>query len=369
MFQEILERMYQRRVVSLSNKSNFDARAKIYKRKSSAKSKHLQCYELMECEDCYFVVEPYYQYTLDNVITYSPSILNTSHAKLLFVVYQILQNVDGFHSKQLPVGDFKLNDMYVDKNLWISHFRFNIENCYSAKKNITNCTTSKKTNKTHHNQATDLKVIAKQWVQGEISNFNYLMKLNELAGRRYNDPNNHPILPWVMDFSSEHAGYRDLTKSKYRINKGDPQLDLTFNGRPLDGLVSHDQSISTEPAPTPHHISDVLSDITYFVYKARQTSKNVLCANVRSKWVPNEYPASMQRMQQWTPDECIPEFYMDPEIFLSIHDDLPDLEIPHWASSREDFIKKHLAVLEGDYVSKRLHHWIDLTFGYKVCSF
>jgi hypothetical protein len=39
--------------------------------------------------------------------------------------------------------------------------------------------------------------------------------------------------------------------------------------------------------------------------------------------------------------------------------------LPPWANSAHDFIRLHRKALESEYVSKNLHHWIDLIFGYK----
>ncbi|KAF7227711.1 neurobeachin-like protein 2 [Nothobranchius furzeri] len=74
--------------------------------------------------------------------------------------------------------------------------------------------------------------------------------------------------------------------------------------------------------------------------------------------------------------ELIPEFFYFPEFLqnlngfdlgrLQISQDLvTDVELPCWATSREDFIRKHRKALESEYVSSHLHQWIDLIFGCK----
>lgn len=58
-----------------------------------------------------------------------------------------------------------------------------------------------------------------RWKRREITNFEYLMILNTLAGRSYNDLTQYPVFPWVLaDYSSEtldfnkSSTFRDLSK-------------------------------------------------------------------------------------------------------------------------------------------------------------
>ena len=42
------------------------------------------------------------------------------------------------------------------------------------------------------------------WINGQISNYNYLMILNTMANRSFNDLSQYPIFPWIIsDYSSK----------------------------------------------------------------------------------------------------------------------------------------------------------------------
>lgn len=74
--------------------------------------------------------------------------------------------------------------------------------------------------------------------------------------------------------------------------------------------------------------------------------------------------------------ELIPEFYVPPGDFLlndaqlelGVRDSgakVNDVQLPPWAGTARDFTSKLREALESEYVTSRLHLWIDLVFGCK----
>ena len=63
---------------------------------------------------------------------------------------------------------------------------------------ITNCETTFKERK-----------YTERWQSGRISNFDYLMLVNTFSGRTFNDPNQYPIFPWIVqDYTSKELNLR-----------------------------------------------------------------------------------------------------------------------------------------------------------------
>lgn len=61
--------------------------------------------------------------------------------------------------------------------------------------------------------------MTQRWQRREISNFEYLMYLNTISGRTYQDLNQYPVFPWIIaDYESEKldltipSSFRDLSK-------------------------------------------------------------------------------------------------------------------------------------------------------------
>ncbi|KAJ5077279.1 hypothetical protein M0811_00599 [Anaeramoeba ignava] len=299
-----------------------------------------------ETKRAIYIFYPSFKYTLQDILQYSPRLLGTLTQKL-FVIYQIIRSTTDLHKKGLYHGDIKPSKLLLtsQKDIWLKLTGFTpatIDEYYI------------------HQQ----KSIFEKWYQREITNFEYILYLNSLAGKCTGDPNNHPIFPWIIDFtrdpkpfldSNENengnksfiSSFRDLSVSKFRLIKKDEMLDQIFK-------------------TYKYHISEGLSEVSYFVYLARITPLPILRKFVRSNYNPKEYPISIERLYSWTSDEAIPEFFNNPEIFKSIHSDMPDLAIPSWANSYEDFCNIHMKLLESEYVSQNLHDWIDIVFGYKL---
>ena len=342
----------------------------------------------LESEEAFYFMYSYHRFTLFDCIVHSPTMLENSTKRPLFVLYQLLHMLSYCHSRGLTLGgDINLRNVYVDGRLWVQYYLPPVSLC-SGKRgegggggerggadavgDASTRATPTQTTPTRHvaNKVSSnappplpLSEAVTKWRSGQLSNFDYLMILNYYSGRRLGDPNNHPIFPWVTDFSHKNGNMRDFTLSKYRLSKGDRQLDFTYQSAQEELRRS---TLFTLGSVIPHHIGDIASDVTYYVYLARRTPKEVLTNRVRPRWVPEEYPQSITKMYEWTPDECIPEFYTDPKIFYSIHSDLPDLGVPSWASSPEELVSYHRHFLESDGVSSQLHYWIDLVFGYKL---
>ncbi|KAE9611270.1 putative protein kinase CMGC-CDKL-Cr family transcription factor WD40-like family [Lupinus albus] len=325
---------------------------------------------ILRTSDHVNMVLPKTPYNLEHILHFNPNALKSDWHRR-FLIYQLLSALVYLHGLGVSHGNICPSNIMLTDSLW-SLLRLwsetvmdsnltlqKSESVNSVPAKIGCCNSVCRSNGLY----ADLKLSPSvdwhssfhQWWRGELNNFEYLLILNRLAGRRWGDHTFHPVMPWVIDFSSKpydncDAGWRDLTKSKWRLAKGDEQLDFTYSTSEI-----------------PHHVSDeCLSELAVCSYKARRLPLSVLLMAVRSVYEPNEYPSTMQRLYQWTPDECIPEFYSDAQIFRSIHDGMADLAVPSWAESPEDFIKLHRDALESNRVSFQLHHWIDIIFGYKM---
>ncbi|XP_072433319.1 neurobeachin a isoform X6 [Chiloscyllium punctatum] len=221
--------------------------------------------------------------------------------------------------------------------------------------------------------------MTQRWQRREISNFEYLMFLNTVAGRTYNDLNQYPVFPWVItNYESEEldltlpGNFRDLSKPIGSLN---PKRAVFYAERY--------ETWEDDQIPPYHyntHYSTATSTLTWLV-RIEPFTTFFLNANEGKFDYPertfSSITKSWRNCQRDTSDvkELIPEFYYLPEMFvnsnnynLGIREDgtvVSDVELPMWAKKPEDFVRINRMALESEFVSCQLHQWIDLIFGYK----
>lgn len=224
--------------------------------------------------------------------------------------------------------------------------------------------------------------LTQKWVNREISNFDYLIQLNTIAGRTYNDLAQYPVFPWVLqDYTSEEldlnnpAVFRDLSRPIGVVNEKNAAAvrEKYENFEDPSGKIDsfHYGTHYSNAAGVMHYLIRVEPFTTLHI---NLQSGRFDCADRQFHSIPATWQALIDNPNDVK--ELIPEFFYFPEFLENKNEfDLGRLQIskervndvilPKWAKSPEDFIRKHRKALESEYVSAHLHEWIDLIFGYK----
>ncbi|KAJ9645838.1 beige protein-like 1 [Coniosporium tulheliwenetii] len=224
----------------------------------------------------------------------------------------------------------------------------------------------------------------RKWLKGEISNFHYLMLINTMAGRTFNDLTQYPVFPWVIaDYTSDELDltnertFRDLSKPM-GCQTASRESDFRDRYKSFAEMGDH----NSPPFHYGTHYSSAMIVTSYLIrlqpfvqsYLLLQGGNfdhaDRLFSSIEKTWLL----ASRESMTDVR--ELTPEFFYLPEFLKNINSynfgnrqsggKVDDVELPPWAKGDpEIFIAKNREALESPYVSKNLHQWIDLVFGFK----
>ncbi|KAI1190749.1 beige/BEACH domain-containing protein [Nemania serpens] len=224
--------------------------------------------------------------------------------------------------------------------------------------------------------------IMRRWQKGEISNFHYLMLVNTMAGRTFNDLTQYPVFPWILaDYTSDEldledpATFRDLSKpmgaqtarrqAEYRAK----YISLAEIGEPPFHYGTHYSSAMI--------VASYLIRLPPFVHSyillqgGNFDHADRLFFSIEGSWKSASQDTGSDVR------ELIPEFFCLPEFLTNVNGynfgnrqgaggPVNDVHLPPWAKGDPKiFIAKHREALESPFVSQNLHRWIDLVFGNK----
>ncbi|XP_067107617.1 protein FAN isoform X3 [Osmerus mordax] len=214
-----------------------------------------------------------------------------------------------------------------------------------------------------------------QWQRGHLSNYHYLLHLNNLADRSCNDLSAYPVFPWIIsDYTSTHldltsaSTYRDLSKPVGALNPGRlERLLMRYKDMPEPRFMygSHYSS----PGYVLFYLVRVAPEHMLCLQNGRYDNADRMFNNIGETW---------RNCLEGATDfkELIPDFYGDDTSFLvnSLNLNLGrrqdgswvgEVVLPPWAQDASDFLQKNRQAFESQYVSEHLHEWIDLVFGFK----
>ena len=214
-------------------------------------------------------------------------------------------------------------------------------------------------------QREELSKYQQMWVNGWITNFDYLMLLNKLANRSFWDITQYPVMPWVLkQYSNSELdlenprSFRDLEKPIGALSED--KLEK-YKAKYYEGMK---QNVDEQPYMYSTHYSSSGIVLYYLIRKIPSQILRLqnggfgptdrIFFDVEMWW--NNWINILSDLK-----ELIPEFYTgDGEFLKNSHkwdlglnhlaEKVEDVVLPNWAESPSDFIFKMRQALECDHV-------------------
>ncbi|XP_017059693.1 lysosomal-trafficking regulator [Drosophila ficusphila] len=230
--------------------------------------------------------------------------------------------------------------------------------------------------------------ITQQWREGLLTNWEYLMTLNQIAGRTYNDLMQYPVFPWVLaNYSSEIL---DLREGHNFRRLGRPiAVQLEENEKHYISNYTYIDSTNTTMGSLilkPYHYSSHYSNsgtVLHFLVRVPPFTSYFLRYQDNDFDLPDRTFHALNTTwllaSQDSPTdvkELIPEFFCLPEMFENFErfkfgcrqngERVEDVSLPPWCQRDSRlFVLIHRQALESEMVRNQIHNWIDLIYGYK----
>lgn len=223
---------------------------------------------------------------------------------------------------------------------------------------------------------TDVSYHTQLWVNGQITNYDYLLYLNIISSRSFIETSQYPIFPWIItnykdidDFDlSEIDNYRNLAKPIGAINPDKlERLKKISIENELNYLYQNHYST---PFKLAYYLIRAFPHFSLRLNSGKHDKSDRIFYSLKDCWDSLISPSSNHVY------ELTPEFFnSEGEFLLNINDvsfdrtqegkAIDNVILPKWAKNPKDLININRSALESEYVSCNLNDWIDLIFGHK----
>ena len=210
---------------------------------------------------------------------------------------------------------------------------------------------------------------SKKWKEEKISTFDYLLLLNKLSSRTYNDPNQYLIMPWI--FLKEGINNKRNFNIPISVQDEDKQEAYLANSTNIFGV--------NDNTPTQGNHYSTSAYIYYYLMRTNPFTNDMIKFQSNNFDVPDRQYTEIkqtiylcQRMNNNR--ELIPELFYLPEMYINLNDNdfgkqkddgrVHNIHFDPYAKNPMEFCYILKNMINNDpEINNNINQWFDFIFG------